>query len=306
MPSLRRPPLLLAGLVLLAASCKKEPETITGNVAPYYEGVPTVVVEYYVNRLFIDLIGREPLDAEMSAEVGALEGATLSFDARRALVHKLMTNTDFIAGDSSYKHAYYQRQYELYKARCLDGASDATIDFYIGLAEFDALSDSLAGDSAGYQQAMQQVQILEDVKNSRIEYREGQIDIREVFARMIYNPVYDEINMNSFNYVNATFDDLFTRFPTDEEFDISYDMVETNTPGILFGQPGQNKADYKDILAGTLEFKEGMIRWCYRTFLARDASTYEVYQAMQDFTTTLDLQKVQRDILIGDEYANFP
>lgn len=302
----RRSSLLLAGLVLLLASCKKEPETITGNVAPYYEGVPTVVVEYYVNRLFIDLIGREPLDVEMSAAVDALESAGLSFDARRALVHKLMTNTDFIAGDSSYKHAYHQRQYELFKARCLEGASDATLDFYIGLAEFAATSDSAAGDSAGYQQALHEVEKLEKVKRSRIAYREGLIDIREVFARMIYNAVYDQINMNSFNYVNATFDDLFTRFPTDEEFDVAYAMVDANAPGVLFGQAGQNKADYKDILVGALEFKEGLIRWCFRTFLGRDASTYEVYQAMADFNTTLDLRKVQRDILIGDEYANFP
>lgn len=299
--------LLPAGIaLLLSLACNKEPETITGNVAPYYEGVPTVVVEYYVNRLFIDLLGREPLDVEMSAEVSALESAALSFDARRVLVNKLMNNTDYIAGDSSYKHAYYQRQYELYKARCLEGASDATIDFYIGLAQFAATSDSAAGDSAGYQQALHEVNKLKAVKSSRIEYREGQIDIREVFARMLYNQVYDQINMNTFNFVNATFDDLFTRFPTEAEFDVAYNMVESSTPGILFGQPGQNKEDYVDILAGTLEFREGMIRWCYRTFLARDASSYEVYQAMADFSSTLDLQRVQRDILVSDEYANFP
>ena len=118
---MRLSPFVSAGIAfLLCASCQKEPEIVPNNVAPYYQGVPTVVVEYYVNRLFIDLIGREPLDAEMSAEVSTLESASLGFDARRALVNKLMTNTDFIAGDSSYKHAYYQRQYELYKARCLD------------------------------------------------------------------------------------------------------------------------------------------------------------------------------------------
>lgn len=296
--------LLLATLV--GGACKKDPEVITGNVAPYYEGVPTVVVEYYVNRLFIDLIGREPLDVEMTAEVAALEAAELSRDARVALVNKLMTNTSFITGDSSLKHAYYQRQYDLFKARCLEGASDAIIDQYIGMAQNAATADSAAGDSAGYQKNKREADKLRAVKSSKIQYREGLIDVRGVFARMVYNGVYDQINMNTFNFVNATFDDLFTRFPTTSEFTVGYDMVESNTPGILFGQGGQNKQDYTAILTGTDEFKEGMVRWCYGTFMAREASTYEVYQAMQGFNSTLDLQRVQRDILVTDEYANFP
>lgn len=296
----------IASSALLLAACTKDPETIGGNTAPYYEGVPTVVVEYYVNRLFIDLIGREPLDAEMINEVAALEAAGLSGDARAALVNRIMTNTDFIAGDSSYKHAYYQRQYDLFKARCLEGASDAIFDEYIGMALSSATADSAAGDSAGYQKNKHEADKLIAVKASKHEYRQGLIDIREVFARMVYNSVYDQINMNTFNFVNATFDDLFTRFPTTAEFTVAYDMVESNTPGLLFGQGGQNKKDYTTILAQTQEFKEGMVRWCYRTFLARDASTYETYQAMAGFNTTLDLQAVQRAILISDEYANFP
>ena len=298
--------LIVPGLVLvLLCGCRKEPELITGNTAPYYDGIPTVVVENYVNRLFIDLIGREPLDAEMSTEVATLEAAALGSDARRALVNKLMTNTDFIAGDSSYKNAYYTRQYELYKARCLEGASDATVDFYIGLEEFAALSDSLAGDSAGYQQHRHEADKLLEVKSSRTEYRDGVIDIREVFARMVYNRVYDQINMNTFNFVNATFDDLYTRFPTTAEFDAAYNMVEYSAPQVLFGMSGQNKADYVDIMVANNEFLEGMVRWSYLTFMGREASTYEIYQAMSHFATGLDLQRVQRDILITDEYANF-
>ncbi len=292
-------------LLLSLAACKKDPEISTGNVAPYYDGVPTVVVQYYVNRLFIDMIGREPLDVEMNAEVAALEAAHLGTDARTALVNKLMTNTNYISGDSSLKFAYYQRQYDLYKARCLQGASDDVIDQYIGQEAFAALSDSLAGDSAGYQKSKHEEDKLKAVKSSRIDYRNGTIGIREVFARMVYNSVYDQINMNTFNFVNATFDDLFTRYPTGTEFTTSYNMVESNTPGILFGQPGQNKQDYTHILTTTAEFDEGMVRWCYRTFLARDASTYEVYGAMSWFNTTHDLQRVEREILIGEEYANF-
>ncbi len=46
-------------------SCKKDIEIIADNDAPYYGELPTLLLENYVNRLYIDLIGREPLDAEM-------------------------------------------------------------------------------------------------------------------------------------------------------------------------------------------------------------------------------------------------
>ncbi|MCB0793932.1 MAG: hypothetical protein KDB88_04275 [Flavobacteriales bacterium] len=287
------------------ASCKKEVETVPDNQAPYYDGVPTVVVRNYVNRLFIDLIGREPLDAEMDAAVADLEANGLSRSAREVLVDRLMTSTDFVAGDSSYKHAYYQRQYDLYKARCLEGVSDDVIDQFIGIAEQNALADSLAGNTAGSQQASSEADQLRDLKAARIEYREGLIGINEVFARVVYNNVYDEINMGSFNFVNATFDNLLFRFPTTAEFDAGYEMVEFSQAAILFGQSGQSKSDYTDIVVSSAEFHEGMVRWCYVTFLGRQPSTFEVYTLLSPFINDKDLQRVQRTILTSDEYANF-
>lgn len=120
---------ILATLLVVIASCKKD-EFIPDNNAPYYDGIPTVKVQNYVNRLYIDLIGREPLDVEMTADVAALRAASLSMDARQTLILKLQTDTSFIAGDSSYFVAYYLRLYNLFKFRLLEGASDAEIDFY--------------------------------------------------------------------------------------------------------------------------------------------------------------------------------
>ena len=61
---------------------------------------------------------------------------------------------------------------------------------------------------------------------SQYQLRTESIEIDEVTQRMLYNAVYDEINMNSFNFINATFDDLFFRFPTQAEFDDAYEVVE--------------------------------------------------------------------------------
>ena len=293
-------------LALVIFSCKKdELEVVPDNTAPPYDGIPTVVVQNYVNRLFIDLIGREPLDVEMDAEVATLESNSLSLNSRKDLVNKLMTNTDFIQGDSSYNHAYYRRLYELSKSRTLEAASDAQIDFYIGLEQQAATADSLGGDSAGLAEHRFEIEKMNMVKSSWREYKDSLIECDEMLRRMCYNRVYDQINMNSFNYINATFDDLYQRFPTQSEFDNAYDMVEYNVPNIIFGQAGTTKRDYIDIMISVQEFYEGMIRWSYNTYLARDPSTYEVFTAMNTFWSDHDLQKVQRDILITDEYANF-
>jgi hypothetical protein len=193
----------------------------------------------------------------------------------------------------------------MYKARFLEGVSDEVIDGFIGNALQSALNDSLSGNTAGLAAANQQVEQLRDVKRIPWQYRRGEIGMAEVHRRLIYNAVYDEIHMNAFNFVQATFDNLFFRFPTGSEFNVAYGMVSAGTPGVLFGQGGQNKGEYVTIVTSNTEFLEGMVRWCHQTLLGRLPSTQEVFTAMAQLQITGDLQAVQRRILVSDEYAGF-
>jgi hypothetical protein len=117
--------------------------------------------------------------------------------------------------------------------------------------------------------------------------------------------VYDEINMNTFNFVNASFDNLFFRYPTQAEFYAGFNMVEYNQPATVLGQPGQNKDEYVEILINSREFYEGLIVWSYQILLAREPSTAETNELMIDLYQDHDLQKVQRSIMVTDEYAHF-
>ena len=131
------------------------------------------------------------------------------------------------------------------------------------------------------------------------------MEIKDVFGILLYNAVYDRINMNSFNFLRASFNDLFSRLPTQSEFDKGYDMIEYDQSEVLFGIPGQSKGDYIDILVNSKEFYEGIIRWLYQTLLAREPSTTEVFTHMSTFYLDRDVQKLQKYILRTDEYANF-
>ena len=72
---------ILSFIILVLFSCKKDDVLIGNNDAPYYGGVPTVLVEFYVNRVFIDLIGREPFDEEMENEVAFLRKINVEIDS---------------------------------------------------------------------------------------------------------------------------------------------------------------------------------------------------------------------------------
>ena len=80
-------------IILCFFPVKKKGELIGGNNAPYYDEVPTILLENYVNRLYIDLIGREPLDDEMERDVLYLRDNDVSYGSRDSLILKLQSDT---------------------------------------------------------------------------------------------------------------------------------------------------------------------------------------------------------------------
>ncbi len=300
----------ILGLIILSAAivgCKKETEVVTftgNNIAPYDE-VSTLLVENYVNRIYIDLIGREPTDVEMSADVTALESGDLSATARIALVDKLMNNTTYIEGDSSFKHAYHLKFYEDHKARFLDGSSEGEMYEIYYLYYYISVQDSLAGNVLAYELTRAAANKMRAAIFSNQDLRNGLITVDEMCKRMCFNVLYDEINMNTFNYINATFDDLYFRYPTEAELEQAFPPIEYNGSGVLFGQVISDKEAYLNLLLSNTEFAEGMIRWAYSSLLSREPTTIEVYNLLDDFNNGNNIKAVQRAIAISDEYAGF-
>ncbi len=299
--------LVLGFVFLFFNGCKDDPKLIIieDNNPPPYEGIPTILIENYVNRLYIDLIGREPTDAEMQSETDFLKSQGLQQSARYTLISKLQTSTTYQEGDSSFFIAYYHRLYELWKGRFIEGASNEDIESEIGIFEYALLSDSLTGNTQGVEANRTIIRKFKAVIQSEFQNRNGEIQVQDVFERMLNNALYDKINMNTFNFIRASFQDVFGRYPTDSEYNDCYNVIEYSTAGTLFGLSCSNKDEYISILTHSRESKEGIVRWAYSTLLAREAKTAEVFKAMQDFNTTGNFQKVQADILVTDEYAGF-
>lgn len=291
--------------MLLFFSCKRDPEIILDNEAPYYGEIPTILLENYVNRLYIDLIGREPLDDEMLNDVQYLRDANVTIESRDSLIYKLQFDTAYVEGDSSYKFAYFHRTYEMLKVRLLEGASNAYISSDLNNWWNGYVNDSLNNDLLSANKKLLEFNILNAVLESELDYYHGEIGINEVHRRMIYNSVYDKINMNTFNFINAAFDNLLYRYPTQFEFDQTYIMINDNTSQVVLGASGNNKQDFTNIICNSRGFYEGVIIWNYRTLLARDPSAQELDFLMQNLYMDHDMQWVQRRIMETDEYAHF-
>ena len=295
------------GMVVFAlclGGCKPEEIVFPDNPVPPYDEISTILVQNYVNRMYIDLIGREPTDLEMERDVALMEADSLSMEIRLTVMNELMTGTDSLDG-TTYRTLYHEKLYTDLKARFLEGASDAILNERYGLARGMAITDSLNGNWEGYAINQANAERLLAVLECPVALELQEIEVRDACARMMWNDVYDQINMNSFNFVNASFDDLYQRFPTQAEFDVSYNIIEYNQPNLIFGFSANDKPSYIEALVWNPEWNEGMVRWQFRSFLARDPSDAEVLEAVDEFGLNNLTADIQRYILQSDEYAGF-
>ena len=293
-------------LLLFFGSCTEREEVVQKDNEPLdVHRVSTIKVKNYVNRTFIDIIGRNPTDEEMDSIVTDLETRNLSKEARIEFINRLQTDNSFRIGDSSYQKVYYQRIYDMVKSKLLEGADDSEFRRIIGNNNFAVKVARLEGDSIRVFRALDRISTAQEVLNSKGEYRYGLIKINDMFARMANNSIYDVINMNTFNFINATFDDYFYRFPTQEEFDIAFDIVQNNEAGFLFDQYASNKAEYCQVLVNSDEFYVGLINWTYNNLLSRNPNAQEVNNLYDSLRATANLQWLQYTVASTDEYANF-
>lgn len=293
--------LVLGGL----SSCSEEVNLVPDNEPTSDFNISDLKIENYVNRIYIDLISREPLNSELSVEVDSLKAAGLSRESRLKIIRKLMTDTTFRPNEFSYKAAYVQNLYTLAKVRNLEGIGDGALRQSIGIARNGMVRDSIEENWDAYHEKQASIRRNQAVLDSKGLLLEGQIRYHEMYAYMVDNTVYDQINMNAFNFIRAVFDELLWRLPTEDEFSRSFDMIEHNYNRALFGQMGSHKDDFIDIVIQSDGMHEGMIIWAYQTLLNRAPSPGEIVTLLPRYIETGDINLIFEEILVTDEYANF-
>lgn len=297
--------LLLTGVVLMTMSCTKDTIIVPDNDPASTFNISKLKIENYVNRLYIDILGREPLNIELGPEVSFLQDSSLSRTARLQIIEKLMNDDTFREEEGSYKEAFTLNLYNLAKVRCLEGVSDEEIQRDIGIARSGATVDSLEGNMDGYFSKLEQIRRYESLLDSRLLLQSGDISFHQLFAFAVDNGIYDRINMNTFNFVRAVFDELYWRLPTQQEFDASFNMIEFNEVDILLGKSGSDKQDFINIITEAPGMMEGMIIWAYQVLLNRAPTPQEMVTLLPTYIQNRDIKYIYSEILVTDEYANF-
>ena len=221
------------------------------------------------------------------------------------MINSLQTDTTFREGDTSYQYAYYNRLYETLKARLIEGVEDDYIYEQLGISLTDLSAAQSSGDSFQIARISDDIEEFYKVLSLKAELRLGNIDIADAHRIMLDNYVYETINMNTFNFVNSTFDNLLFRFPTAQESTIGFNMIEYNMSGNILGMNGNSRGDYLEILTQSTAFREGVLIWTFLSLLQRDPTDSEVFIFMNEFGAKINYESLQRTIMSGDEYAQF-
>ena len=99
-------------LLFFAGCTKREKIVEEGNTPLDVHRVSTIKIKNYVNRTFIDILGRNPTIEEMDSVVTSLEENNLDEESRVSFISMLQSDTTFRQGDSTYEKVYYQRVYD--------------------------------------------------------------------------------------------------------------------------------------------------------------------------------------------------
>ncbi len=284
-------------LILFISSCQKDPilenVIIENNNAPHYDNVTTVQIQNYINKIYIDLLGREPFEQELTDVTDYLRSNNLSETSREDVLIQLMDSEE-----------YYKRFYDIYQVSYLPGVDQDELNFRILIFEneYDQAVQNGSVDVAQFYQ--RELVLFYALRDAEQNYRNGDITINEFMVAICNNNFYDEINMGVENFVLSCFENFLKRTPTDAELDASTEMVY-GAPSQIFLQDGNNKTAYINIIMNVPEFYQGLAIDIYNQLLVREPSSEEMVEAIFIFDETNDYQQVQRKVMKSDEYAGF-
>ncbi len=286
---------------MIFSSCKKDPllidnhidTTITGNHPPLYHGISDLQIKLYINKLYVDLTGREPDSLEMLNHFDALKTNNLSVTARGAIADELLATPEF-----------FSRLFDLTSADMTNGIDTVAISQEVYQFYSFIYYDSINGYPQNIPYYNYEINRMVSVYTCASDLKNNTINLREFYRRFMDNYFYDQVNMGTENFVKGSFDDVYLRVPTTSELQLSSSMVD-GAPSTLFDQSGSSKTDYENIVVNSPEFTEGFIRKCYRQYLLRNPSSGEMGLATLAMNVSLDWKTMIKNLVVTDEYAGF-
>lgn len=281
--------LWLTFILLILSSCQNDGNSVLveGNIAPPDPTIERVVVEGYVNKLYISLLGREPSTSEFNDAIDLL-GEKLNQQDRTLLVSQIQEDPN-----------YYKNQIDIFRQDYLNGIDTAQIrDDYI-LPYENELENVV--NPFFYEEIEKELNSLYLLYNVDIDLILNDIDVMEVHRRMVANPVYDDINMGIENYIVSMSQNFLHRYPTNSELENATLMID-GEQSYCFGGNGDSKSDFNNLFFNHDGYFEGQVVTNYNKLLYRNPNSSEASESAYLYKQNRNFKELQKSILISNEF----
>lgn len=271
------------------ASCKKtETVTVPGNVPPPDTTIDSSTIIIYLNKTYINMLGRKPVGSEQSNAMTLLRAHNFSVADRQAFVQTLF-------GKPEYNATLYANANNQY----LNNTDTAQISEQITLFKYYLTQPAYA---PYYQSFNFEINRLDTLLNTLNYMNAGIMDYRTMLKRMANNYAYDQINMGTENFVVSTFQNFILRYPIASELANGENMVN-GTTAELFLVVGQSKQDYINIFFASDDYIQGQVQLIFQNYLFRKPTSAEFGYYSNIYKSTNDYKQLQLAIFSLNEYA---
>lgn len=281
--------LLALAIVLAHSGCQKDDIIIEDNTAPPDSTIATLVVENYIAKCYIGLLGRDPSETEEQAAITLLRSNNMSVASRKEMIDDILEDVE-----------YRDKILEYNSIKLLNTPFDTT-EINTQLFIYNQLLND--PQYAPFIDLIQEViDGLETLAATPTDFRNGTIGMQEMHRRLVSNDIYDQINMGSFNFVLSLFNNFLFRDPSQEEHDAGITMVD-GFVAVLFYETGNSKEQCIDIFLNSDDYFEGQVRELYLRYLFREPTSEEQsYHAIR-YRDSGNYERLQKDLLSTDEFA---
>lgn len=280
---------LFALLLLLVASCTKTvDEVIKDNVPPPDYTIDSSAIDIYINKVYVNLVGREPIGGERVQASATLKQNNFSIADRGAFLDDLLA-----------KPEYNRNLYNIVRIEYLNNLDSMEIEQNIGLYEYLQTQPEYA---AFYQTIEDELVKMRAMRTVLTDLNTGILDFKGMLKRCTNNFFYDQINMGAENFVVSTFQNYLFRYPTDSELENGVNMIN-GANAVLFLQTGNSKQRYVDIFFDSNDYYEGQVRYIFVKYLFREPTSAEVSYFANVYKNSGSYKALQKQFFATDEYA---
>lgn len=284
-----RSSILILPLCLLLASCGKDEIIVQDNTAPPDGTVSQLLVETYINKCHISLLGRKPTSQEEADAKAVLTDGGLSIQSRQAMLTPILTSPE-----------YRNKMLDTETIRLLTAPfNPEEVALWIQLFT-DQLSEPSLQPFINIIQ--HEIDRLEELQALPQLVTGGQIDRREMHRRLVNNFFYDQLNMGSFNLVVSMYNHFLFREPTEAETEAGITMVDGFT-SVVFYQNGSSKDDFIANFFNSDDYHEGAVREVFMRHLFREPTSEEMNHHTVRYLSSDNFEQLLRDVLSSDEYV---